>query len=483
MNNKSNEHDEGREHGQKTEFKRTMKARHLIMLSLGGVIGTGLFYNTGGLIASAGPLGTLAAYAAGALMIYAVMQSLGELSVAMPVTGSIHTFASTFISPSTGFVMAILYMITWIVAMGTNLLAASFAMGYWFPQVESWIWCAVFLVLLAVANFFTTRLFAESEFFFSLIKVVMIQLVILFGGLAIFGFMPLSDGAPAPYFSALTEHGILPNGFGPVLAAMTTVTFAFLGTELIGVAAGETEKPEHVIPMAIKTTVLRLVVFFMGTVLILACLVPAEMADITKSPFIVVFERLGIPYATDLLNFVILSAVLSAANSGLYAAGRMVWSLSHQGLLPKMLMRLNPNGVPVRALLVALTGGMLTLLSAVVAPDTVLIALTSITGFSALLVWFSICLAHYNFRRRLAAQGKSAADLHYRAPLFPLLPIFGMLMCAGSLLGLFFDERQQTGLWVGIPVTIAAYAAHYLIKKRSDRASARPIAQRVPAND
>lgn len=171
-----------------------MKARHLIMLSLGGVIGTGLFFNTGGMIASAGAFGTLLAYAAGALMIYAVMQSLGELSVAMPVTGSIHTFASAFISPATGFTAAMLYMVTWVVAMGTNLLAAAFSMAYWFPNVEVWMWCAVFLALLAVMNFFSTRLFAEGEFVFSLVKVVMIQIVILFGGLAIFGILPLSDG-------------------------------------------------------------------------------------------------------------------------------------------------------------------------------------------------------------------------------------------------------------------------------------------------
>lgn len=447
-------------------FKRTMKARHLIMLSLGGVIGTGLFYNTGGLIASAGPFGTLLAYAAGAVMIYAIMQSLGELSVAMPVTGSIHTFATKFISPGTGFVMALLYMLTWIVALGTNLLAASFTMGYWFPEVESWIWCAVLLVLLAGMNLFSTRLFAESEFFFSLIKVVMIQLVILFGGLAIFGVLPLTDGAPAPYFRSLTEHGWLPNGFGPVLAAMTTVTFAFLGTELVGVAAGETESPERVIPMAIKTTIIRLVFFFMGTVLVLACLVPTDAAGVTKSPFIVVFERIGIPYATDLLNFVILSAVLSAANSGLYAAGRMVWSMAYQGLLPDGLRFQNKHGVPVKALSVALIGGMLALLSAVFAPETVLIALTSITGFSALIVWFGICLSHYNFRRRYVADGLDPSELKYRSPLFPLFPVLGMLMTGGSLVGLAFDERQQLALWVGIPLVALGYLTHSLLLKR-----------------
>ncbi len=460
------------DNGASGRFQRTMKARNLIMLSLGGVIGTGLFFNTGGMIASAGAFGTLLAYAAGALMIYAVMQSLGELSVAMPVTGSIHTFASAFISPATGFTAAMLYMVTWVVAMGTNLLAAAFSMAYWFPNVEVWMWCAVFLALLAVMNFFSTRLFAEGEFVFSLVKVVMIQIVILFGGLAIFGILPLSDGSPTPYFSNITAHGWFPNGLAPVFAAMTTVTFAFLGTELIGVAAGETESPEHVIPMAIRTTVIRLVVFFMGTVLVLAALVPVEIAGVTKSPFIVVFERLGIPYATDILNFVILTAVLSAANSGLYASGRMIWSLAYEGLLPKKLAEQNEHGVPVRALAVALAGGMLALFSGVFAADTVLIVLTSITGFSALIVWGSICVSHYNFRRRWLKSGKTLEMLRYRAPLFPFLPILGGLMCAGSLVGLAFDERQQAALWTGIPFVILCYAIHARIEKRRKAAAA-----------
>ena len=394
------------------------------------------------------------------------MQSLGELSVAMPVTGSLHTFASRYISPSVGFVTAMLYLVTWGVAMGTNLLAAAFSMQYWFPQVDTWIWCSAFLGLLAVANFFTTSLFAESEFLFSLIKVVMIQLVILFGGLAIFGVLPLSNGEPAPYFSHLTSHGLLPNGFSPVLAAMTTVTFAFLGTELIGVAAGETENPERVIPMAIRTTVFRLVFFFMGTVLVLACLVPPEVAGVTKSPFIVLFERLGIPYATGILNFVILTAVLSAANSGLYASGRMVWSMAYQGLLPKSLKRQNEHGVPVRALAVALMGGLLTLISAVVSADKVLVALSSITGFAALIVWSTVTIAHMNFRRSWLACGKTLDELPYRAPWFPFLPILGLVMCAGSLIGLGFDVKQQTALWVGIPFVLACFAYYFLLQRR-----------------
>ena len=299
------------------QFERTMKARHLIMLSLGGVIGTGLFFNTGFVIGQTGAFGTVVAYLIGALVVYLVMLSMGELCVAMPQTGSFHLYASTFIGPRTGFTVAWLYWVTCTVSVGTSLTGAGLAMQYWFPNVDVWIWCLFYCLLILAMNVFTTKFFAEGEFIFSLIKVVTIQVFIIAGGLAVFGVIPLSDGSPAPYFSNLTEGGLFPKGLLPLLTTMIAVNFAFSGTELIGVAAGETQNPEKVIPMAVRTTVVRLVLFFIGTIVILAALLPMEEASILKSPFVTVFERIGIPYAADLFNFVILTAVISAANSNL----------------------------------------------------------------------------------------------------------------------------------------------------------------------
>ena len=305
------------------QFERTMKARHLIMLSLGGVIGTGLFFNTGFVIGQTGAFGTVVAYLIGALVVYLVMLSMGELCVAMPQTGSFHLYATTFIGPRTGFTVAWLYWVTCTVSVGTSLTGAGLAMQYWFPNVDVWIWCLFYCLLILAMNVFTTKFFAEGEFIFSLIKVITIQVFIIAGGLAVFGVIPLSDGSSAPYFSNLTEGGLFPKGLLPLLTTMIAVNFAFSGTELIGVAAGETQNPEKVIPMAVRTTVVRLVLFFIGTIVILAALLPMEEASILKSPFVTVFERIGIPYAADLFNFVILTAVISAANSNLYAAGRM----------------------------------------------------------------------------------------------------------------------------------------------------------------
>lgn len=232
-----------------------------------------------------------------------------------------HVYASRYLGPATGYAVAWLYWLTWTVALGSSLTAAGFCMQYWFPQSPVWLWCLIFCAAIFLLNVVTTRFFAESEFWFSLIKVVTILAFIILGGAAMFGLLPMKDGTPAPFLHNLTASGWLPHGTLPILMTMVAVNFAFSGTELIGIAAGETENLERVVPLAIRTTVIRLMLFFIGTVFVLAALIPMDQAGIVKSPFVLVFERIGVPYAADIFNFVILTAILSAANSGLYARG------------------------------------------------------------------------------------------------------------------------------------------------------------------
>lgn len=448
------------------QFKRTMKTRHLVMLSLGGVIGTGLFFNTGYIISTTGAAGTLLAYLIGALVVWLVMVCLGELSVAMPETGAFHVYAARYLSPATGYTVAWLYWLTWTVALGSSFTAAGFCMQYWFPQVPVWIWCLLFCVAIYLLNIISTRFFAEGEFWFSLIKVITIMAFIVLGAAAMFGFIPLSDGSAAPGLSNLTQHGWLPHGILPIIMTMVAVNFAFSGTELIGIAAGETENPQKVLPLAIRTTVARLIIFFVGTVLVLAALIPMDQAGIVKSPFVLVFEQIGIPYAADVVNFVILTAILSAANSGLYASGRMLWSLANEKTLPRCFARVNKRGVPQLAITVSMLGGVLALLSSVIAPDTVFVALSAISGFAVVAVWLSICASHYVFRRRHLAQGRALSELVYRAPLYPLTPILGFALCLLACVGLAFDPSQRIALWCGIPFVLLCYAAYAITHKK-----------------
>ncbi len=448
-------------------FERTMKARHLIMLSLGGVIGTGLFLNTGWVLSQAGAFGTILAYLVGAFTVSLVMMCLGELACAMPETGSFHVYAERFISPATGFLVVISYWLTWTLALGTSLTGAGMAMQYWLPQVPVWAWCVFFALLILGMNIFTTRLFAESEFIFSIVKVVTIQVFVILGLLAVFGVLPLADGGKAPGLANITANGFFPTGVLPILFTMVTVNFAYSGTELIGVAAGETENPQKVIPAAIKTTVLRLVLFFVGTVFVLAALIPIDQAGVTKSPFVDVFERIGIPYTADIMNFVILTAIISAANSGLYASGRMAWSLASRGLLPAALAKQNDRGLPVNALLFSMVGGVFALLTSVYAADTVFVVLTAISGLAVVIVWASICLAHFNFRRSLIREGRSVDGLAYKAPAYPVVPLLGFILCVGSCIGLAFDESQRIALYCGIPYILLCYLIYPFVAKRA----------------
>ncbi|OCG19669.1 MULTISPECIES: S-methylmethionine permease [unclassified Gilliamella] len=451
----------------KNQFKRTMKTRHLIMLSLGGVIGTGLFFNTGYIIATAGAIGTIIAYLIGALVVYLVMLCLGELAVAMPETGAFHTYASRFISPGTGYTVAWLYWLTWTVALGSSLTAAGLCMQYWFPSVSVWIWCLIFCIVIFVLNIITAQFFAESEFWFSIIKVLTIVIFIIAGAAAIFGIIPMKDNMPAPFLHNITDNGWFPNGITPIIMTMVSVNFAFSGTELIGIAAGETQQPEKTIPLAIKTTILRLIIFFIGTIFVLAALLPMEQAGVIKSPFVTVFENIGLPYAADMLNFVILTAILSAANSGLYASGRMLWSLSNQGTLPKCFSKLTKDGIPAFAITMSMLGGLLALLTSVIAPNTVFVALTAISGFAVVAVWLSICASHYFFRKQLSTTEQNT--LKYKAPFYPLVPILGFILCLIACIGLAFDPQQRIALYCGIPFVIVCFIAHHFTQTYQKR--------------
>ncbi|MDQ0173647.1 S-methylmethionine permease [Paenibacillus tundrae] len=455
----------------KGHFQRKMQARHVIMLSLGGVIGTGLFLSSGYTIQQAGPLGTILSYLIGALVVYLVMLCLGELSVHMPETGAFHSYAAKYIGPATGYTVAWLYWLTWTVALGSEFTAAGLLMQRWFPSVNVWIWSALFALMIFLFNALTVKFFAESEFWFSSIKVITIVIFIILGGAAVFGIIPMADAQPAPFFTNITGSGWFPHGATAILMTMLAVNFAFSGTELIGIAAGETEQPEKTIPKAIHTTLWRLIIFFIGTIIILSALLPMSDAGVLESPFVAVMERIGIPYAADIMNFVILTAILSAANSGLYASSRMIWSLADKQTISPWFARLTNRGVPLNAIATSMVGGGLALLSSIIAPGTVYITLVSISGLAVVAVWMSISASQYMFRRQYIREGNSVENLVYRTPLYPAVPIISFLLCLAACIGIAFDPTQRIALYCGIPFIAFCYAAYYItdrVKKRNE---------------
>ncbi|WP_198673422.1 MULTISPECIES: amino acid permease [Kocuria] len=453
-------------------LRRKMGTRHLMMISFGGVIGTGLFLSSGYTISQAGPFGTVLAYAVGAVLVYLVMMCLGELSVAMPQTGAFHVYATRFIGPGTGFTVAVLYWLTWTIALGSEFTGAGLIMQQWFPDTEVWVWSAVFIVLIVTLNAISVRAFAESETLLSGIKVAAIILFIVLGVLAIVGIINVRGYDGAPGLSNLTDGGLFPNGIGAVFATMLTVTFAFSGTELIGITAGETKDPTRTVPKAIHATLWRLTVFFIGSIIVMAALIPWKEAGVDESPFVTVFRSMGIPFAADIMNFVILAAILSAANSGLYASTRMLWSLSNEGTIPAVFRRTNRFGVPSVALAASMVGGLLALLSSVYAAETLYLVLVSISGLAVMLVWVAIAWSQLNFRRRWIAEGHSVTELAYRVPGYPVVPILALVMSLASCVLIVFDPNQRAALYWTVPFVALCYLTYAVLKRRRRAATA-----------
>ncbi|MFS0655132.1 amino acid permease [Bacillus sp. 179-C3.3 HS] len=440
-----------------------MKSRHLFMIALGGVIGTGLFLGSGLIIHQAGPGGAILSFIIGGLLMYLVMLCLGELAVAMPTAGSFQEYATKYIGPATGFMIGWLYWFSWACTIGLEFTSAGILLQRWFPDFPVWLWCLAFSIILFSINAISARSFAETEFWFSAIKVGAILLFIIIGIGAIFGIIHLKDGEPAPFFYHLTEHGgLFPNGLFAILFTMVTVNFSFQGTELVGIAAGESESPEKTLPRSIRNIIWRTMVFFVLSIAILSALLPWQTAGAIDSPFVVVLDKVGIPYAADIMNFIIITAVLSVANSGLYASSRMLWALSKDGKGPAFAKKLSKRKIPIHALLMTMAVSALSLLTSVVAPKTVYVWLISISGMVLVVVWMSICLSQFFFRRHFTKAGGDVKELVFRTPLYPFVPLAGFIAFGVILISLFFIEDQRIGLYCGIPLMIICYIIYFM---------------------
>ncbi len=451
---------------------RTMTARHLVMIAMGGVIGSGLFLSSGYTISQAGPLGAVIAYLIGSLVVYLVMTCLGELAVTYPVSGAFHIYASRSINPATGFTTAWLYWLTWAVALGSEFTACGLLMQRWFPSVPVWVWCTVFAAVVFTVNAISARVFGETEFWFSLVKVAAIVALIILGGSALLGFHPFAQGDYPHLFSNFsTSDGLFPHGLSGIVVTALAAFYAFSGSELIGVAAGETADPARAIPQAIRTTVVRLLLFFVGSIVVIAATIPFDQVGLDESPFVTVFSRIGVPYAADIMNFVIITALLSAGNSGLFSCARMLFSLSEEGQAPDVLRRLNKRGIPMIALAVSMLGGLASLISSVAAPQTVYLVLVSIAGFAVVGVWMSIAASQFFHRRTFVREGGDPATLSYRTPFYPYVPILAFSLCAISVIGIALDSSQVAALYFGIPFIAGCYLYHYF---RYDRPNRRP---------
>lgn len=459
------------------KLKRSLKARHMNMIALGGAIGTGLFLAGGETVSTAGPGGALVAYSFIGIMVYFLMTSLGEMATYLPISGSFETYASRYVDTAFGFALGWNYWFNWAITLAAEIVAGALIMQYWFPNTPAILWSAIFITILFSLNFVSARAYGEGEYFFAGMKVLTVLVFLFIGTLLVLGI-----GGESPGFTNWTV-GEAPfvGGISSIIAIFMIAGFSFQGTELVGIAAGESENPEKNVPYAIKTIFWRILLFYIGSFIIIGFLIPysdpnllrSDIQDVAMSPFTLIFERFGFTFAAGLINAVILTAVLSAGNSGLYASTRMLYALSKEGKAPKLFLHVNKRGIPVPALLATTFIGLFAFLTSLVGEGTAYNWLINISGVSGFIAWIGIAVSHYRFRRAFKAQGKSLEELPYKASFFPFGPIFAFALCIFVTLGQNYmaflgTELDWNGIiasYIGIPIFLSLFLGYKIIKK------------------
>jgi lysine-specific permease len=464
--------------GTKGELKRSLKARHMNMIAIGGAIGTGLFVASGASISTAGPGGALVAYGVIGIMVYFLMTSLGEMATYLPIPGSFETYATRFVDPALGFAIGWNYWLNWASCLAVELVAGAIIMKYWFPDIPGYYWSGLFLVLLFALNLLSTRAYGESEYWFAGIKVVTVAVFIALG-LAIIG--GVTGGKPPGFTNWYIGDAPFVGGLGAILSIFMIAGFSFQGTELVGIAAGESENPEKNVPRAINTVFWRILIFYIGALVIIGFILPytdenllnSNVENIAVSPFTLVFRHAGFAAAASLMNAVILTSVLSCANSGLYASTRMLYAMAKEGKAPQILGRVNGRGVPANALYLTTACGLMAFLTSLVGEGTAYTWLLNITGVIGFIAWLGIAISHYRFRMAFMKQGRNLNELTYKAKWFPFGPLFAIGLCFiviigqnyNALLGGTIDWYGVAVSYIGIPVFLAIYLGYKFSKK------------------
>jgi amino acid transporter, AAT family len=445
---------------------RELRRGQLVMIGLGGAIGTGLFMGSGVAIAYAGPA-VILSYAIASIAAAAMVLSLSEMAVVHPTAGSFGTYAEIYLSPWAGWIVRYSYWMAQVIAVGGEAVAAGVYMTFYFPGTPVWLWSVGLAVVLLYVNSLSVHNFGSIEYWFALIKVVAIVCFIVLGIASIFGLWTEPVG-----LRNLKDlpGGFMPHGFAGVWMAVIVGVFSFTGVEVIAVTSGEAQDPAKSIPAALRTMAVRLLLFYILSLTVVVTFVPwteTGAAIVTQSPFVKIFAHSGIRHAAGIMNFVVLSAALSGMNTDLYLCSRMLFSLSRGGYAPRSLGRLSANGTPMVAILVS---GACILIAAALAKWTsrAYNYLFGIALFDAIIVWIIILLSHFRFRRRLRG-----TRLPVRMPGFPLVQLAGLALLLGVLVTMGLDAETWRISWlVGVPwialLTLAYIALRIRRRRRID---------------
>ena len=444
------------------KLKRGLSTRHIRFMALGSAIGTGLFYGSADAIKMAGP-SVLLAYVIGGVVAYIIMRALGEMSVNNPQSSSFSRYAQDYLGPMAGYITGWTYCFEILIVAIADVTAFGIYMGVWFPDVPHWIWVLSVVLVIGAVNLMSVKVFGEVEFWFSFFKVATIIIMIAAGlGMIIWGIG--NGGQPTGIHNLWTNGGFFAHGVVGMLLSLQMVMFAYGGIEIIGITAGEAEEPEKSIPRAINSVPWRILVFYVGTLFVIMSIYPWNQVGTQGSPFVLTFQHLGIAAAASILNFVVLTASLSAINSDVFGVGRMLHGMAQQGHAPKMFMKVSERGIPWVTVVVMMLAMLIAVYLNYLMPEKVFLVIASLATFATVWVWIMILCSQIAFRRTLSKE--QARALKFAVPGGSYTAIFGVLFLCFiiAMIGYFPDTRIS--LYVGAIWIVLLLAGYRLVRRR-----------------
>ncbi|HKR43108.1 MAG TPA: amino acid permease [Paraburkholderia sp.] len=451
------------------DLKRDLKNRHIQMIAIGGAIGTGLFYGSSWAIKTAGPA-ILLVYLLAAIAIYFVMRALGEMAVEEPVSGSYVSYSNRYIHRFAGFLNGWNAFIFLLATSAADLNALGNYVHFWFPAIPIWVTAGAAVSLMFLVNIIGVKIYGEAEFWFSLVKVVAIVAMIVFGvGMVAFGIG--NHGVPIGYRNLVDHGGFFPKGAGGTFLAIVMVAFAFGGVENLGLAAGEAKDVKTTMPKAVNATFWRLLIFYVGAIAVLLMVFPWTSLTTKGSPFVEVFTKIGIPAAASIMNLVVVMAVLSAVNASVFTNSRTFYNLSLQKNAPAFLGVTNSRKVPHRAILMVFATMFAGVLLNYIMPEQAFELFSSVTVFALVCAWGSIVISHMGFRKSKMRKGEES-QITYKMPFYPYSNYIALAFLAAVLTGIAILPDMRISLVVSAVWVFVVFVAYkFYVRKDAVRAS------------
>ncbi|MEI2401347.1 amino acid permease [Niallia taxi] len=449
------------------KLSQGLESRHIQMIALGGTIGVGLFLGSSKTIGWTGP-SVLLAYAIAGIFVFFIMRAMGEMLYLEPSTGSFATFGHKYIHPLAGYMTAWSNWFQWVIVGMSEIIAVGEYMKYWFPDLPAWIPGLIAMAILGAANLVSVKSFGEFEFWFAMIKIITIVLLIVAGlGIIIFGF---GNGGQAIGFSNLWAHGgFFSGGFSGFFFALSLVIGAYQGVELIGITAGEAKDPKKTLTKSINSIIWRILIFYIGAIFVIVTVYPWDQLSSVGSPFVATFAKVGITAAAGIINFVVITAAMSGCNSGIYSAGRMLYTLAMNKQAPAFFGKLTANGVPLFSTIGVMVGLLVGVILSYIAPEDIFVYVYSASVLPGMVPWFIILISQIRFRQANAAE---MSNHPFKMPFAPFTNYASIAFLLFVLVGMAFNKDTQVSLVVGIIfliLVVISFFAFGISKERPEK--------------